>query len=138
MADSVDTRVLWIEPAVGIQEYGTKEEYPQTGSMTIHHANTGYETNSEMDMSGARFVPIVDSTLDDDNTHHHMSDIPLQRPCKCLFWQFCIGDVLKAGGDPRQNVHSLQPIPNQTCVNTWLIAVSRNILSKGTFSSWTS
>ena len=54
--------------------------------MTIHHSNTGYEPkdsintmNSEMDTSG-RFVPLVDLTHDDDDTHSHVSDIPLQLP----------------------------------------------------------
>ena len=135
MADSVDTRVLWIERAVGIQEYGTKEEYPQTGSMTIHRANTGFEPNSEVDMSGARFVPIVDSTIDDDNTRPHVSDIPLQLPVSAKFCSNNSPLVLTSWRQPQQNVHSLQPIPNQTCVNLWTIAVSRNILSKGNFSS---
>ena len=31
MVDSVDTRVLWSERAVGIQGYGTEEENPRTG-----------------------------------------------------------------------------------------------------------
>ena len=49
-------------------------------SMTIHHANTGYdEPNSEMDVSG-RFVPIVDLSHDDDDTNSHLSDIALQLP----------------------------------------------------------
>ena len=28
--------------------------------------------------SGARFVPVADLTHDDDDSHSHMSDIPLQ------------------------------------------------------------
>ena len=34
--------------------------------------------NSEMYSSGARFVPVVDLTPDDDDTNSHTSDIPLQ------------------------------------------------------------
>ena len=49
-----------------------------------------------MDTSGAKFVPIVDLTHDEDDTISHMSDIPLQLPAsaKCFVSQFCIGNVL--------------------------------------------
>ena len=89
--------------------------------MMIHHSNTGYEPNSvntmnsEMDASG-RFVPIVDLTRDDDDTTFHMSDIPLQLPAIVHFPSNNSAQVTfsQAGSDPVQNVHSLQPIPNQT------------------------
>ena len=74
-----------------------------------------------MDTSGARFVPTVDLTHDDDDTHSRMSDIPLQLPASAhSVEQFCIGNVSHTlGGDPVQNVHNLGPIPNQTRVNPW-------------------
>ena len=42
--------------------------------------------NSEMDMSGARFVPIGDLTHDDDDANSDMSDIPLQLPASANVW----------------------------------------------------
>ena len=55
--------------------------------MTLRDTSTGYEPNvsingvkSEMGTSGARFVPTVDLTRDDDDTNSHMSDVPLQLP----------------------------------------------------------
>ena len=66
------------------------------GSVTSHQTNTGHEpngstkanvsintVNSEMDTSGARFVPKADLTHDDHDTNSHMSDFPLQLPCEC-------------------------------------------------------
>ena len=59
--------------------------------MTLHHTNTGYEPNSintmnsEMDTSGASFVPVVDLTNDDERANSHMSDIPLQLLASAIF-----------------------------------------------------
>ena len=51
-----------------------------SGEMNIPKGNTGYELNSQIDVTG-RYVPIVDLTHDDDeDTNSHMSDIPLQLP----------------------------------------------------------
>ena len=55
------------------------------GRMTLHLTSTGYEPNTSltkanMDTSGARLVPPVDLTRDDDDTNSRMSDIPLQLP----------------------------------------------------------
>ena len=69
-----------------------------------------------MDTSGARLVPIVDLTRDDGGTFAHMSDIPLQLPASANVSSNISALVTssQAVGDPVQNVHSLQPIPNQT------------------------
>ena len=50
-----------------------------------------------------------------------MSDIPLQLPASALFRSYNSALVTfpQAGSDPVQNVHSLQPIQNQTRVNPW-------------------
>ena len=98
--------------------------------MAFHQTNTGDEpnanvsfntTNSEMDTSGARFVPIVDVTHDDDDTNSHMSDIPLQVPANINIPSNSSAEVTfsQAGSDTVQNVDSIQPIPNQTGVNPW-------------------
>ena len=75
--------------------------------MTIHHTNTGYGPNSEMDMSG-RFVPTVDFDAMKDDDKFSFIRLPAEafRECTC-----------KLGSDPMQNFHSLQPIPNQTGLN---------------------
>ena len=94
-------------------------------SMTIHHSNTGYEPNSinttisEMDTSGARFVPLVDLTHADDDTKSHMSDVPLQLPASANVSSTNSALVTHAGSDLVPNVHSLQPMPNQTSANLW-------------------
>ena len=67
--------------------------------MTIHHSNTGYEPNSEMDMSG-RFVPIVELTHDDDDANSHMSPIAGARESNTFVEQVCIGNVLASWGRP--------------------------------------
>ena len=66
-----------------------------------------------------RYIPIVGLTHDDDDANSHMSDIPLQFPSSAHFPSNNSALVMfsQAGGDPVQNVHSLQPIPNQTGVN---------------------
>ena len=75
--------------------------------------------NSQVGTSGARFVPIVDLTRDDDDTQSHVSDIPLQLPASAHFPSngSALVTFSQAGSDPVQNVHSLQPTPNQTGVN---------------------
>ena len=53
-----------------------------TSNITLSHEGNSlglYEPNSEVDGS-ERFVPLVDLTHDDEDTHSHMSDIPLQLP----------------------------------------------------------
>ena len=74
-----------------------------------------------MDVGGARFVPMVDLTRDDDDTTSHVSDMPLQLAARAHFPSNSSAVVTfsLAGGDPVQNVQSLQPIPNQTGVNPW-------------------
>ena len=49
------------------------------GGMNIPHTNTGYESNSELDVAG-RFVPIVYLIQDDGDGNSQMSDTPLQLP----------------------------------------------------------
>ena len=77
--------------------------------------------NSEMDASGASFVPMMDLTHDDDDTKSHMSDVPLQGPASAKFPSniSALVSLSQAGSDPVRNVHSLQTIPNQTGVNPW-------------------
>ena len=83
-----------------------------SGSMTVLHSNTGYEPNSETDMSG-RFVAIVDITHDDDEANSHMSDIPLQllASAHVFIYQFCLVTFSQAEGDLMRNVPSLHPMP---------------------------
>ena len=63
--------------------------------LLFHRLTQVYEPKSEIDMAG-RFVPIVDSTHDDEDNKSHMSDIPLQRPARgnVSFNKFCISNVL--------------------------------------------
>ena len=77
--------------------------------------------NSEMDTSGARFVPIADSTRDDDDANFRVSRIPSQLPTSAKVSSNSSALVMfsQGGSDPMQNVHSLQPIPSQTGVNLW-------------------
>ena len=55
-----------------------------------------------------RFVPMVDSTHDDDDTNSHMSDIPLQLP---------------ESANVSSNIISWErpPTPNQTGANPWQV-----------------
>ena len=91
-----------------------------SGSATIHHSNTGYQPDSEMDMSG-RFVPMVDLTHDDDGTNVHMSEIPLQLPASAHAspYNSAVVTFPHAEGNLMRNVDSLHPVPNQTGVNPW-------------------
>ena len=83
--------------------------------MTIPQSHTGYEPNSEFDMAG-RFVPIVELTHNDEDTNSLMSDVPLQLPASAHSAMVTFSQV---EGDFMRNIHSLQPIPNQTGVNRW-------------------
>ena len=65
----------------------------------------------------------MDLTHDDDDTNPPMSGIPLPLPASahissnnCALVTFA-----QAGGNPTPNVHSLQPIPNQTAANPWQV-----------------
>ena len=77
--------------------------------------NTGHEPNanvlinsmnSKMGTSGARCVPIVDLTHDDDDTNSHMSDIPLQLPASAHVpsKNSALVTFSQAGSDPVLNV----------------------------------
>ena len=83
--------------------------------------------NSEMDTSGARFVPMVAFTHNDDGTNSHKSDIPLQLP---------------ASANVPSNTSALGSQSPTDTKSDWneplAIAVSRCIPSKCTCSSWTS
>ena len=80
------------------------------GCMALHLTSTGYEpnvpnvpnadvsTNANMGTSGARFVPTVDSTHDDDDPNSHMSDIPLQLPASAIF---ALNDKSSTAGNQR-------------------------------------
>ena len=64
-------------------------------------------------------VPIVDLWHDDDDTNCHVFDIPLQVIASAHVPSntSALETFSQAGSDTMQNVHSLQPIPNQTGVN---------------------
>ena len=75
------------------------------------------ETQVMIDMAG-RFVPMVDCTHDDEDTHSHLSDSPLHLPASanvssnnCALVTFS-----KAKGDFMRNVASFHPTPSQTRV----------------------
>ena len=48
--DSVDTRVLWSERAIGIQGYGTQEENPQTWQRSNTRSTTPTSTMTDAQM----------------------------------------------------------------------------------------
>ena len=78
------------------------------GCMTLHRTSTSYEPsasnvpNANMDTIGARFVPMVDLTRDDDNANSHKSDMPLQLPASAHFpfEQLSIGHALTSKKRP--------------------------------------
>ena len=78
--------------------------------------------------NGVRFVPNVDVTHDDDDTNSHMSD-PSQLPASVHFSlnNWALATLSPAGGDSVRNVHSLQPIPNQTGLNLWQLHNAQNV-----------
>ena len=56
-------------------------QYDSTPNKTGSEPNVPINTmNREIDTSGAKCVPIVDLTHDDDDSYSHMLDIPLQLP----------------------------------------------------------
>ena len=80
-----------------------------------------------MDVSGARFVPIVNFTHDDDDTHSRVCEIPKHLAASVIVsvGHFCIGDVLtNCKGDPVQNVQSSAD-PKWDQRESLAIAVSR-------------
>ena len=88
-----------------------------------------------MDTSGARFVPIVNLTHDDDDTHSHLSDIPLQLPASAHFpWNnSAVVTFSQVGSDSVQHVSCLQPIPSQTGGHPWQLQYPR-IYRQGSFA----
>ena len=92
-----------------------------SGGMTIHQKkNTRYEPSSELDMAG-KCVPIVDLTHDDEDTHSHMFDVPLQLPASANAASnySALGTFWQVEGDLMRNASSFHPMPSQTGVHPW-------------------
>ena len=115
-----------------------------SGSTTLHQTTTGSEpnvstnayvsvstANSQMDTSGARFIPTVYLTHVDDDTNSHMSDTPLQLPASA--WS----PSHKLGSDPRAKCSQSPTETKLDWIETLAITVSRCLSSKCTCSSWT-
>ena len=105
------------------------------GSLTIDHSSAACEPdaiNKEMDMSG-RFVPMVDSTHDDDDTNSHMSDIPLQLPESAN-----VSSNITSWERPHAKCSQSQSDTESDWGKSLANTVSCYISSKCTCSSWTS
>ena len=115
--------------------------------MTSHQTNTGYEPNastianvsvstasSEMDTSGARFVPTVDVTHNDDDTNSHVSDIWLQLPASAHF-PSKISALVTFPQAGRKGMQNVQPADTKSDRSESLAITAS---SKCTCRSWTS
>ena len=68
-----------------------------------------------------KFVSIVDLTHDDEDTHSHMFDVPLQLPASANAASnySALGTFSQVEGDLMRNDPSFHPMPSQTGVHPW-------------------